>query len=71
VHNTTVTASSPGGANVPWKVEHQMVKQTDTAYKLTLTVTPASKGGNFSITGLLATVGLKRGGAKLPNAQRG
>jgi hypothetical protein len=27
--------------------------------------------GNFSLTGLLATVGLKRGGAKLPNAQRG
>lgn len=71
VQNTTVTAPNPGGPNVPWKVEHQMVKQTDTAYRLALTVTPTSKGCNFSITGLLATVGLKRGGAKLPNAQRG
>lgn len=71
VQNTTVTAPNPGGGNVPWKVDFQMVKQTDTAYKLSLTITPTSKGCNFSLTGLLATVGLKRGGAKLPNAQRG
>ena len=49
-----------------------MVKQTDTAYKMLITVTPnANKGGDFSITGLLARVGMKSGGARLPNSQRG
>ena len=72
VQNSTVTVPSPAVPNVPWRAEFQMVKQTDTAYRLLITFTPdANKGGDFSITGLLATVGLKRGGAKLQNSQRG
>lgn len=71
VQDTPLTIAAPFSSNTPWRADFQMVKQTDTAYKLIIDITPDDFGGNFSITGLLATVGLKRGGAKLPNAQRG
>lgn len=71
VQDTTLSIASNLASNTPWQAAFQLVKQTDTAYRLLLDVTPDDSGGNFSITGLLATVGLKRGGAKLPNAQRG
>lgn len=70
--NTSLPAVGAGGVNFPWMCEFQIHRQTDTAYKLAISVAPQSnKGGNFSITSLLARVGSKRGGAKLPNAQRG
>jgi hypothetical protein len=58
---------------IPWQSEFQMHRQTDTGYKVAITIIPAvgQPGGNFSVTGLLAKVGLKRGGPKLPNANRG
>jgi hypothetical protein len=72
LQNSTVTLPVATTVNEPWRCDFQMVKQTDTAYKLRLTLIPESGvGGNFSITSLLARVGSKRGGAKLPNAQRG
>lgn len=71
VQDTTVNVASNLSSNTPWQCELQMEKQTDTAYKLLIDVNPDDSGGNFSITNLLARVGLKRGGAKLPNAQRG
>ena len=71
VQDTPLTIAAPFSSNTPWRAEFQMVKQTDTAYKLIIDITPDDFGGNFSITGLLATVGLKRGGAKLQNSQRG
>jgi hypothetical protein len=59
--------------NTPWQGEFQMHRQTDTGYQLNLVITPAvaQPGGNFSITGLLARVGLKKGGPKLPASNRG
>ena len=72
LQTSTITLAAQTTINEPWRCEFQMVKQTDTAYKLRITVTPeASKGGNFSITGLLARVGLKKGGPKLPASNRG
>ena len=71
VQDTTVTLLSNTSINTPWQAEFQMAKQTDTAYKLLISVNPDDSGGNFSITSLLARVGQKRGGAKLPSAQRG
>lgn len=70
VQDSSVTAVRLG-SNTPWQVEMQMHRQTDQAFRLTLTVTPTAKGGDFSLTSLLARVGLKRGGGKLPAAQRG
>jgi hypothetical protein len=70
--SSSLAAISAGGVNYPWMCEFQIHRQTDTSFKLVISITPeANKGGNFSITGLLARVGLKRGGAKLPSAQRG
>jgi len=71
VQDTTLTIAAPFASNTPWQADFQMVKQTDTAYKLFIDITPDDFGGNFSITSLLARVGQKRGGAKLPNSQRG
>lgn len=78
--NPSVTAqssllvfSSTNAPNIPWQCAFQVQQQTDTGYKVYLTLYPngGQPGGNFSITGLLARVGLKRGGPKLPAAQRG
>lgn len=72
LQTSSIVLAAQTTINEPWRCEFQMVKQTDTAYKLRITVTPeASKGGNFSITGLLARVGLKKGGPKLPASNRG
>jgi hypothetical protein len=72
LQTTSVVVPASSTINEPWRCEFQMVKQTDTAYKIRITATPAtSKGGNFSITGLLARVGLKKGGPKLPASNRG
>lgn len=72
LQNTEVVLPTRTTVNEPWRCDFQMVKQTDTAYKLRIVLIPESgAGGNFSITSLLARVGSKRGGAKLPNAQRG
>ncbi len=72
LQTSSIVLAAQTTINEPWRCEFQMVKQTDTAYKLRITVTPeASKGGNFSITGLLARVGLKKGGPKLAAANRG
>jgi hypothetical protein len=59
-------------ANTPWQVEFQMAYQQGTGYKMRLTFTPnVAKGGNFTVTSILARVGTKSGGARLPNSQRG
>ena len=59
-------------ANLPWQCEFQMAYQQGTGYKLRLTFTPnVAKGGNFTVTSILARVGMKSGGARLPNSQRG
>lgn len=59
-------------ANLPWQCEFQMAYQQGTGYKLRLTFTPnIAKGGNFTVTSILARVGMKSGGARLPNSQRG
>ena len=67
------SVAAPNAANAPWRCEIQMVRQTADGYKLTILVQPVSgqPGGNFSITGLLARVGLKKGGPKLPASNRG
>ncbi len=73
VQNSTATSIAMTGANRQWQVDFQIQRQKAAAFKVVLgvTATVASKSNNFSLTGLLATVGLKRGGAKLPAAQRG
>jgi hypothetical protein len=71
--NSLLVFSSTNAPNAPWQCEFQVQQQTDTGYKIYLTLYPngGQPGGNFSLTGLLARVGLKRGGPKLPAAKRG
>ena len=59
--------------NAPWETEFQGWNQTDTGYQISIIILPASgqPGGNFSVAGLLARVGLKKGGPKLAAANRG
>ena len=73
VQNSTATSIAMTGANRQWQVDFQIQRQKAAAFKVVLgvTATVASKSNNFSLTGLLATVGLKRGGARLPAANRG
>ena len=65
--------ATPAAANLPWQCEFQVVGQTETGFKMVWVITPSpgQPGGNFSITGLRARVGLKRGGPKLPAQNRG
>lgn len=72
VQSSTLAGVGSGSNTAPWMCDFQVVRQTDTAYRLRITIAPeVGKGGDFSITGLLARVGMKSGGARLPNSQRG
>jgi hypothetical protein len=68
----SVALDSIVGNNIPWTVEFQMSFQQGTAYKLFITVAPTwGAGGDFTLTSMLARVGIKSGGARLSNSQRG
>lgn len=70
--NTTSLNVTPGAnANDPWECEFQMIRQTHTRFKFIITVTPSTWGGNFTLSALLARVGLKSGGARLASSARG
>jgi len=70
VQASTATSDSVSTVNRQWQVEFQVQRQKAAAFKFLVGVRGATSN-NFSLTGLLATVGLKRGGARLPAANRG
>lgn len=69
--NVTVNVTPVAAGRTPWECEFQVVRQTDTRFKLTLVVTPSTWGSSFTLSGLLARVGLKPGGARLSSSKRG
>jgi hypothetical protein len=67
---TTATTDSISSTSQSTQVAHQIVRQQSNAFKFVITVTPLGKGGNFALSGMLARVGTKKGGARLPNSRR-
>lgn len=73
VQDTALEVTPLNANSAPFMAEFQLHRQTDTAYKFIIDLRPpvSSEGGNFALCSMLARVGQKRGGAKLPNAVRG
>lgn len=72
VQDSTIEITPLNVASAPFQCEFQLHRQTSTMYKFVLDLRPpnSDEGGNFALVSMLATVGLKRGGAKLSNAER-
>jgi hypothetical protein len=68
--DTVATTASVATARAGWQVKHQIQRQQSQAYKLRITITPLTNGGNFALVGMLVRVGTKKGGARLPNSRR-